>query len=454
MRITIAGAGEVGRSLAGLFAARGDDVVLLDRDAAALAAAEETLDVLTLQGDTTHRSVLRRAEVATAAGFVAVSGSDQANLLAAALARSLGAQVAIARVDDPAFYEGDAGVEHDTLGVDFVFCAPRLTTARMLLQFDLAEIPFAESFAAHCLQVALWPVEPGSPAVGRSAAALALGRGAALRAVLRDGFVRGPEEVSALEPGDRLLVAGLPTAVAVARRRVLGGGGGRRAMVVGGGDVGALLAHNLLARDYRVSLIEAKAERCAELADTLPGVTILQGDATNPTFLRDVQVEEVEFVAAVTREEEVNLLTSLLVRQMGTSGSGPHTFMSVHRPGYAELCRRLGIEGTVSSFEVLSQAIAAAVARPGVVAKVPLPGTAWTVAELRLPQAAGVAPALRDLRLPETLRVLAVARGTEVLLPTPTLALHGGDSVLVASPARELGRAEGALLAALPRAPR
>ena len=96
MRVVVAGAGEVGRFLAGLLSARGADIVLIDSDPDALAAAEAELDVLTLLGDIGHRGVLRKAEVARADGFLAVSGSDTANILRAAMAKTQGAGVTVA----------------------------------------------------------------------------------------------------------------------------------------------------------------------------------------------------------------------------------------------------------------------------------------------------------------------------------------------------------------------
>ncbi len=160
--------------------------------------------------------------------------------------------------------------------------------------------------------------------------------------------------------------------------RLVGRRGRDRHLVVGGSELGALIAGVLASRGLRVDLIDRDPVRCRELATELPKVTLLLGDATDLGFMKDIRFDESEGVVSVTHQEEVNLLTSMLVRQLESPAvrGVPHAWVSVHRPGYAELCRRLGIEGTTSSFEVLSRAILEAIAPA-------LRGLWWTCASRR-----------------------------------------------------------------------
>jgi trk system potassium uptake protein TrkA len=441
MRITVAGAGEVGRYLAGLLSRRGDDVVLLDRRPDALALAEEDLDVQVLAGDVAYRGVLARAEVPRSDAFIAVTGSDDANMLAAALARSMGARVAVARVDQPDFYEVGGGVERGVLGVDYVLCTTRLACAELLTRIARTQASYAHSFAAGRVQVGLWPVTHGLPAHGAVPVDLTVNDGAVLGGVIRDGFFRRPEEIARLEEGDLLLLAGEPEAVSASATRLVGRRGRDRHLVVGGSELGALIAGVLASRGLRVDLIDRDPVRCRELATELPKVTLLLGDATDLGFMKDIRFDESEGVVSVTHQEEVNLLTSMLVRQLESPAvrGVPHAWVSVHRPGYAELCRRLGIEGTTSSFEVLSRAILEAIAPPGVVASDGLPGSAWAVVDVRLAPALVPGLAVADLPLPGGAVPLAVARATASLTPRPELELAGGDNLILACPEREIG---------------
>ncbi|MFH1462860.1 MAG: NAD-binding protein [Pseudomonadota bacterium] len=440
MKIIIAGAGEVGRHLAGLLSRRGDDVVLLDRRPAPLALAEEELDVQILAGDVTFRSVLARAEVPGSDAFIAVTGSDEANMLAAALARGMGARIAVARVDQPDFYLVGGGLERDVLGVDHVLCTTRLACAELLTRIASTQASFAHSFAAGRVQVGLWPVAHGDPACAAIPAQLGVREGAVLGGVLRDGFFRRPEEIPRTEEGDLLLLAGEPEAVDAGARQLVGRRGRDRHLVVGGSELGALVAGVLAARGLRVDLIDRDPARCRELAAELPQVKVLLGDATDPAFMKDIRFDECEGVVSVTHQEEVNLLTSMLVRQLDNPAvrGTPHAWVSVHRPGYADICRRLGIEGTTSSFEVLSRAILEAVAPPGIVASEALPDSAWSVVDARLAPALVPGLTVADLPLPGGAVPLAIGRGTASLTPRPERELAGGDNLILACPTREL----------------
>jgi trk system potassium uptake protein len=446
VRIVIGGAGEVGRHLAGMLSQQGHDVVLIDEHADPLAQAEEGLDVQVLSGDLASRRVLGRAGVGQADAMIAVTGSDDANVLGAALARSMGAGVAVARVDQPTFYEGDGPAEHGLLGIDHLLCSTRLTAAEILTLMGRSEATHVHGFCAGSVQIALWTVAEDHPARGSTPHDLSLPRRVVVGGVARDGFLRPPEGAPRLEPGDAVLLAGPPDGVAEAFTRLGGLPRGRRHVVVGGGEIGAILADTLTRRGQRAEVVEPDRRRCEALAADLPKVSVLRGDPTDLAFLRDIRFHEADSVVAVTHQEEVNLLTTLLVRQLDREAhlAVPHTYVSVHRHGYADLCRKIGIEGTASSFEVLSRAILEAIEPPGVVSRHELPGLAWIVAHLR------TAPSLRDatlsdVSLPPGTTVLAVSRREQVLSPRPSLPLQGSDELLVVCPPRDLPAVERAL---------
>lgn len=440
MRIVIAGAGEVGRHLAGRLSRKGVDIVMIDRDAAALAAAEEGLDVRVMAGDATWRSVLRRAEVDGAQAVVAVTGSDTANMVVAALGRSLGAHTSVARVDTPGFHDTLTGSEQGVLGVDHIFCTSRLTGAKLLTLVARASAHAMYAFAAGALHVALMRVTARHAIVGRTPNTLPLEPGALLGGVVRDAFLRPAREVPRVEPGDLLLLAGPPSPLAGSLSALEGRRDKQRVVVIGGSDTGALVAGTLAGRGVRVDLVERNAQRCFELAAELPDVNVLRGDATDLPFLQDIRLGEAEGVVAVTNAEEVNLLATLLVQQMDRPPGvpAPHTWAAVHRPGYAELSRRAGVEGTVSSFEVLSRAVLESIVASGLVHRVDLAGLAWSVVHLRLPDPVVEGLVLDDVPLPAGMVPLGVVHGCHAVVPRSGLPLRGGADLVLACPTREI----------------
>lgn len=441
MRVVVAGASEEGVHLAGLLSAQGHEVAIIDRDGSAIAAAEETLDVMTVVGDAVRRSVLETAGTAGCRGFVALTSSDSDNMLAAALARSLGARVAVARVDAPEFYVGDAAIESGLLGVDVTLCTTRLATSALVSLLMAATLPYVRSFASDSVRVALLSLR-GTPLAGKAAAAIDVGNGIRVAAVLRDGFLRRPVDLGALEAEDQLLVAGRTSGVLEMWSRLGGQGGRRRAVVIGGGDVGSQLASRLGRHLPRVEVVEKDRARAERIAAAYDRVTVLQGDARSAAFLRDQSVGDAGYLLAVTGDDEVNLLVSLLGHRLGAA----NTFTLLHRPGYAELYAELGVRGSIGTYDLVVDAALDAIAGRGLVRKDGLTGTGYAVVEWRMPPSLkGAAPRLSELGLPDGAILLAVSRAGAIAGLAPTLALEGGDTLLVAAPVQGVGSLDRAL---------
>lgn len=426
MRIVIIGAGEVGRHLARSLQ-REAELILIDADAKAMAEAEEGLDALTLVGDGTHRATLRRAEVHRANLVVAVTPDDTVNLVAAALAKSLGAHETVARVDDPAFYETELGLERGALGIDAVLCASRLVGVELLRW--LAEVRARQVIpcAAGIVHVASHVLGEDSPLVNRGRA-----RGASwpepVRAVIRAGQLRPVNEVEHAELGDIVLVAGPPLTLLEVLHDMTPSSGSVKTAIVGGGDVGVQLSRLLGPRGLLDRLIERDRSRCWALAEQLDNVQILHGDGTNLAFLREEQVGRADALLAVTGSDEANLMTSLLAKEIGVD----HVFALTHRPGYGSVYSHLGVTGTVSPHETIARVISWLIAGLGqdIVGHVSMEELAVEIVELRIAE-----DGLRvsDLPLPPGSIPLHIA-GAKLRVPRPRSSLKVGDHLILAVP--------------------
>lgn len=436
MRVVVAGAGETGLAIAVNFTSGGHDVILLDHSVEALRLAEESLDVMTLEGDVTHRDVLHRVEAGSADAFVAVTASDTDNIVGAGLAKQWGARVAIARADDPRFYPANVGVERGLLGIDAVFCATRLAAAELVGQLVGIHLLHIGSFASYSLRAALVTVGQAEGLTGKPPLTIARVPGVRLCGVVRDGFVRPPVDIPRLEAEDQLLLVGDAEAFLDAWVTLLPEVARQRILVVGGGDVGALLAQSLARRFHRVELIERDRVRAQELSEDLPGVTVVHGDARQAAFLKDLQIDAVGYLLAVTPDDEINLLVSLLARRLGV----PHVLALLKQPGHAELFRELGVQGAAGAFEVLARAVQDEAVLAGAVREVDIPGTAYMLLEWRLPAGLvveGEPPRLGQLPLTAGASVVAIARGALTPAPTPEQTLEGGVSLVLSLPRQE-----------------
>ena len=207
-------------------------------------------------------------------------------------------------------------------------------------------------------------------------------------------------------------------------------------MVVGGGEVGIQLARELAHWLDRVELVDVDSHRCEAIASELIDVSVLAGDARNVSFLQDQQVDSVDHLVAVTRDDEVNLLVALLGRQLGAK----HAFALVHRPGYAGLYARLGVTATVEKYGVLAASIAESLIDGGLVRQVDLPRTTYSLVEWTLSAAPSASAPLAAVGLPPTAIPLLVVRDEAVIRPQPDLKLTGGETLLIACPRRDVSR--------------
>jgi len=429
MRIIIFGAGDVGAYLARDFS-QAHEVILVDRDSAALTRAEENIDALTVVGDATHRSILHAAEVRRCDLAVSVTGSDDANLVIAGMAATLGAERTVARVDAPAFYQTAAGVEPGVLGIHSLLCASRLVSEELARLIECTEASFAVHFAGNALQLAVFPLPNDSPALGLAATHSSLNQASRVVGVIRDSSLRPPEQIERLELEDCLLVSGSPKSVQLGARALRKVRTERRVIIVGGGDVGLQLATMLLGTKHEVQIIEHDRARCQVLAETLPGANVVHGDGTSISFLRDEHVDSADYLVSVTRGDEINLMASLMGINLGVG----HTFALVHRPGYAEIYSHLGISGTAGAHDVISRIVGWVMPHKGAVASHALPGTGHVLQEFIVGSSTGVSVPLRRLGLPPDAWVVGVSRNGQALPAGLGDELTGSDRVVVALP--------------------
>lgn len=434
MRIVIIGAGEVGRHLGQSLQAEAE-LILVDANARALAAAEEGLDALSLVGDGTHRSVLRRAEVHRADLVVAVTASDAVNLVIAALARELGAARTVARVDDPSFYETDRGFEAGVLGIEASLCASRLVGVEFLRSLASVRARQVVACAGGLVQV-------GSHVLGDDSPLLTQSRSRAttwpepIRAIVRTGQLRPSATIEHAELGDVVLMACGPLELLELLHELTPAAGKLRTSIVGGGDVGVQLAELLGPRGFLDRLLEVDRTRCWALAERLDDVQVLHGDGTNIAFLREEQIGRADALLAVTGSDEANLMTSLLARELGVE----HVFALVHRPGYAGVYSHLGVTGTVSPHETIALVMRSLLPRGVIMGRHPLSELGVDIVELR----PGAGVRVGDLPLPSGAIPLVIA-GRSICSPKPRTALEADDVLVVALPAGRVAELEKSL---------
>lgn len=346
MKICIIGAGKVGTEIAKRVSEDDHDVVIVDRDGAKLEAVQERLDVLTIKGNGGTSQVLNNPDVAHSDLLIAVTNSDEINIIACSRAKKMhGVKKTIARVRDPD-YAYDLLPTKEEWGIDLLINPEFAAATEIARQLTLNLPIHTEPFGDGKILMAEIPVEQaGTLLANKKLYELDFPKGTRVVAVSRDGDILIPGGSDTLLPGDIIYVLGKLQSISQLSYRIKGKKRRiKKVMILGGGRIGYYLAAKLSGIGIDVKVIEKNKERCVDLAERLPNVLVLQADGTDFEFLQREGVKDVDGFVAVTGYDEENLLISLLAKQAGAK----QVIAKVSRPAYTSLVERLGVDSAVS----------------------------------------------------------------------------------------------------------
>ncbi len=366
MYIIVVGAGEVGSYVAERLSGQEHDIALIEVDPDRFKQVDQDLDVLAIRGSGTDPACLEAAGLERADMLVAVTANDEANLLAALLARQAGVGKTIVRVESrrlrrPAVNALFKGAS-DHLVID-----PDEEVAQQILR--MMEYPGALDVALMAggeVVVIGARLPAGAPFVGASLDAL--GRELdpdwdfIVGTITRHGPDGDPDqpEVTTIPRGDFVLQEGDLLRV-VCKRRALKDVTQRlgiardvptRALLLGGGRTAQMLAEALIGRGLDVAIIELDERRAAELAEQLPKTLVYRGDIVDADMLEEAEVGGQDLVIALTGEDDSNVLACLYAQAAGArhrrSDAGPKTVAVVHRLKLLDLLQAHQVGATLS----------------------------------------------------------------------------------------------------------
>ncbi len=435
MKIVIVGAGDVGSYLAKDLSQRSEDVIIVDTNAKALERVEEKTDVMTMLGNGTFRKTLTEVKVQDADLVVGVTSHDDTNLVITSLASAMGAKRTVARVDAPEFFKTKGGIERGVLGSFAIVCASRLVSAELLRLVRQIEMAYVENFSSNSISVAMVEVNEDCRFLEKAGSDVDLGKkNAKIIGVFRDGELRRTLDLAHLYNGDKILLASKLEKLPIAMRRLVQIPG-KKAVIIGGGDVGYQLAKSLQEVENRLTLIDVDRRRCEFLADNLDHATIVHGDGTSLALLQEEHVEMADYILAVTRADEVNLMSSLVSQEIGVN----NTFSLVHRPGYAHVYEHLGIKGTASPHELISKAVNKYFPNQVVLTESPIPDTDYLVGEFQVSHTISTKNLkIRDLTIPPGCYLVGISRNEEFYFGDGDTDLFAGDSIIIVLKKKEL----------------
>ena len=438
MKIIILGAGQVGSTVAETLASEANDITIVDVDARRLRSLQDHLDIRTVHGHASHPDVLASAGAEDADLMLAVTSSDETNMVACQVAWTIfRTPTKIARVRSAPYLGHGELFARDALPVDLIISPEQLVTEYV---HRLIETPGALQvldFAEGRVRLVGVKAYYGGPLVGhalRELPARMPSIESRVAAIFRRGVGIIPEGDTVIEADDEVFFV----AAKEHSRAVMGelrklDRPVRRIMLAGGGNIGRRLAA-ALERRVHVKLIEHSPERAQRLSEILDGTVVLQGDAADEDLLREERIDQTDVFCAVTNDDQVNILSGMLAKRLGAR----KVMALINRSAYVDLVQGGAIDIAFSPQQTTVSALLAHVRRGDVVAVHSLRrGAAEAIEAIahgdrRTSKVVG--RAVEDIRLPAGTTIDAVVRGDAVIIAHHDTVIENDDHVILFLP--------------------
>lgn len=433
MKAIIVGAGEVGFHIAKRLASENKDVVVIDRNPAVLQRILEHMDVQVLEGSGCSPKILGEAGITKADMLLAVTDSDEINLMACTFANMLApglTKLARIRNDEYTAYGQQLA---KGIGIGIII-NPEVEVVRTIEHMLRAPgaVDICDLAGGRIKIVGTW-ITAENPMAGTSLMELRRKAGdmeLIVAAIVRDDKVIVPTGSDVILDGD-LVYFVCEDRQLQAVFSFLGNRSGKKSnvLIIGGGNIGLRLARALEKKPVHVKLMDKDPERCAVLAGELDRTVVLVGDGTDQEALLEENIGAMDVVVTMTGNEESNILSSLLAKKLGTSMA----ITRLNKIEYMPLVRAIGLEHIVSPRLSAVNSIFKHVRKGGVLSAVAIKDGAEALEALVGPESNLVGKALKDLTFPKGVLVLCIMRADTVLIPTGLDVIQRGDRLFILS---------------------
>lgn len=437
MNIVILGAGQVGSSLARNLANEDNDITIIDTEVAALRELREKLDVNTRLGQASHPDVLEQANVNDADMLIAVTNSDEVNMIACQIAYSLfRTPTRIARVRASGYLQHQELFKPELIPVDVLISPEQLITDYIYRLISNPGTNQVLDFADGRVRLVSVKAFHEGPLVGHEIQEISDHLPEVkvrVAAIFRDGKAILPNGNTVIEANDEIFVISTAQHVrAVVSELRSVDKPYRRIMIAGGGNIGRRLAKALEeGKGYKVKIIEKYPEVATELAETLNKSIVLEGDAADEALLLEENIDDIDIFCALTNDDEANILSAMLAKRLGAR----KVMSLVNRTGYVDLVESANIDLAVSPQQITIGALLTHIRSGDVVSVHSLRKGAAEVIEV---VAHGDAKNSRvvgrkraDLKLPPGATVGAIVRDDEVLMPHQDIMIEEKDHLIL-----------------------
>lgn len=428
----IVGAGQVGRYLCEKFSAEGEEVVLIDRDEQKVRRLERDLNIMGVVGSGASARILAEAGIARTNLFIAVTDSDEVNLMSCIMSKNYDLDKRIARVRNEDYLTLGHPLNEEALGIDMII-SPDWAMAEEILQLcQVSEAVDVSEFVGGQVLLLGYRVRSDNPCAGRTLVDIKKMHGShnfVMVAIVRNG--------STIIPGgrDRILIG--DTMYLTVRKNDLAAveaifGLASRSLelvfIIGGGTTGYMVARQLEENGISVRIVEQDEKRCEFLTENLSSTLVLNLDGLESHDLLEEGIDQADQVIAVTDSDTTNILASLLAKHYGAR----KCIARINSPDFMPLLGKLGIDATLSPRQVAANMILHFVRRGTVVSVATIMGGNAEVIEIVVPESDRFRKVpLKEVDFPRGAVVGAVFRDDRIFIPTGDTIMDPGDTLVI-----------------------
>ncbi|AKX51193.1 Trk system potassium transporter TrkA [Thiopseudomonas alkaliphila] len=435
MKIIILGAGQVGGTLAELLASEANDITIVDTNVERLRDLGDRLDIGTVVGHCSYPTVLRQAGADDADMLVAVTSSDETNMIACQVAHTLfRTPTKIARVRESAYLTRTGLFDNDAIPIDVLISPEQAVTnyIKRLIEYPgaLQVLDFAEGKA----QLVCVKAYYGGPLVGQELRQLHAHMpniNTRVAAIFRRDRPILPKGDTVIEVDDEVFFIAARNHIrdVMSEMRRLEDSY-RKVIIAGGGHIGERLAEAIESR-YQVKIIEINPSRCRYLSDSLDTTVVLQGSASDRDLLVEENIDEADIFLALTNDDEANIMASLLAKRLGAR----KVMAIINNPAYADLVQGGAIDIAISPQLATLGTLLTHVRRGDIVSVHSLRrGAAEAIEAIAHGDKRSskvIGRKVKDIRLPPGATIGAIIRDEEVLISDDQAVIQAEDHVII-----------------------
>lgn len=436
MKIIILGAGQVGTTLAQNLS--GDhSITVVDQDPSRLAVLQQRYDIRTVIGMASYPDVLKEAGAENADMVIAVTSSDEANIVACQIAYALfNTPTKIARVRCRELLKHPELFQPGNLSIDTVINPAQLVIQRLVRQIEHPDTVTILDFAQGKVQLASVRATPPCNLIGRRIKELYQDLAeieARLVAIVRNGRIRLAQDDLLVEPHDELYFCASTKDLNKVTQILLNTEQRyRRIIIAGAGNIGSGLASELEG-DYNVKVLDSDPEQCESAAELLHKTIVLNGDASDADLLLSENIDETDLFCSVTNDDEANIMAAIVAKRLGARS----TIALVNRQTYAHYLieRSPDIDMALSPQQITGGKLLTFLRKGDMVNVYPLP---WCMSEAIELVVHGderhsrvVGTPVGKVKLPPDTMIMALVRGDEILMAQEDKVIQEEDHVLL-----------------------